>query len=72
MFFSRQNLCLTLPLAALVCPVLVSAIPRQTPAPVKIRQPASTDTVEPDVDEDPDYSIDNTDKLRNGERAAVQ
>ena len=63
MLFSNRILCL-----AALSSALVTAMPRQTAAPVKPRQ-ASTDTI--DDSEDPGVSIDNTDQLRNGMDAKV-
>lgn len=63
MVFSSRILCLAAPLSAILCGALVDAMPKQTGAPIKVRQAS---TVEPDSDEDPDVGIDNTDKLRNG------
>ena len=65
MLFPSRKICLAAPILAFLSCTLVTAVPRQTAAPVKARQ-ASTDTIAPDSDEDPDFSIDNTDKLRNG------
>ena len=65
MLFSSRILCLAASLSTILCCALVTATPRQTAAPVRARQ-ASTDTVEPDSDEDPNVSIDNTDRLRKG------
>ena len=65
MLFPSRILYLAAPLSAILCCVLVTATPRQTAAPVRARQ-ASTDTIEPDIDEDPNVSIDNTDRLRKG------
>ena len=65
MLFPSRILCLAAPLSTILCCALVAATPRQTAAPVRARQ-ASTDTIEPDIDEDPNVSIDNTDRLRKG------
>ena len=65
MLFPSRRLCLAAPLSTILCCALVAATPRQTAAPVRARQ-ASTDTIEPDIDEDPNVSIDNTDRLRKG------
>lgn len=63
MLYSNRIVCL-----AALCSALVNAMPRQTAAPVKPRQ-ASTDTI--DDNEDPDVSIDNTDKLRDAVKAST-
>ena len=65
MLFPSRILCLAAPLSAILCCALVTATPRQTDAPVRARQ-ASADTIEPDIDDDPNISIDNTDRLRKG------
>ena len=65
MLFPSRILCLAAPISTILCCTLVTATPRQTAAPVRARQ-ASTDTIEPNTDEDPNVSIDNTDRLRKG------
>ena len=65
MLFSSRILWLAAPLSTIFCCALVSATPRQTPAPVKARQ-ASNDTAQPDIDQDPNDPIDGTTSLRNG------
>ena len=66
---STKILCLAAPLSSIFC-ALVTALPQQTPAPMKPRQ-ASTDTIEPDADADPNVSIDNTDRLRQAVDAST-
>lgn len=65
MLLSSRILCLAAPLSSIFCCALVSATPRPTAAPVKARQ-ASTDTIEPDVDDDSDGPVDGTQSLRSG------
>ncbi|KAL6716550.1 hypothetical protein ACLMJK_006117 [Lecanora helva] len=64
------KVCLLASLASILCGELVTAMPQQTAAPLRRRQD-STDTVESNDQEDPNVSIDNTDKLRKAVDAST-
>ncbi len=70
MLFQDRLVALAAPISALLCCALVDATPMETPAPhyrdLGKRQNDETNNIQWDADTDPDVSIDNTDKMRNG------